>query len=626
MRARVAASRANSIDADAAAAAQRWPAIGDYAPIGNCRTLALVSRDGAVEWLCLPQFCGPALFAAILDRGAGHFSIRPRVPYRAERGYLEGSNVLETRFHCEGGGLVALTDCMALPAAPDGAMHSPLELDPQHELLRRVECRSGEVEVEVEFAPRPDYGRHAPALRSCGRLGWQLAGCPYGAFLNSEIELHAHDDNLRGSARLRAGETRWCSLSYDESEASVIAPLGEWAQQRLQDTTGWWQWWSRRMRHEGQYREQVLRAALGLKLLNCTTSGALLAAPTTSLPELIGGERNWDYRFCWLRDSALALHAFLSLGFVEEADAFLGWLLHATRLTWPRLQVMYNIYGETRLKERTLPRLTGYRHSTPVRVGNAAHQQRQLDVYGELLATVRQYVDAGGELDASERRMVAGLARSVCRLWRLPDNGIWEARREPRHHTYSKAMCWVALDALRWLNGRTGLGLDDARLRQECEAIRADIEAHGFSEARGAYVGYYGGEEADASLLLLARYGYCEPAHPRMQGTHRFIRERLDCRGLLARFSTASRYDGVPGSENAFAACSFWSAEYLANLGRRDEAKALFERLLGCANDVGLYAEEIAPRSGAALGNFPQAFSLVSMISAATALTVAKTA
>ncbi len=601
-----------------------WPSIGDYAVIGNCRTAALVSSDGSIDWLCVPTYSSPSIFAALLDRDGGHFSVRPKAPFHAERRYLPDTNVLETTFHVDGGGRLRVTDCMPLPAEPTGEIEPAHELEPQHEILRRLECLEGEVEVEVELAPRPDYARRRTAFAQRGKLGWQLTGCRFSAFLHGEIGL-APDPRLAalvGSARLRAGEARALSFTYDENEAAVLPPLGDWARRRVEDTASWWQWWTGRASYQGEYREQVLRSALVLKLLNCATSGSVLAAPTTSLPEAIGGERNWDYRFCWLRDSALVLHAFLSLGFLEEAQEFLGWLLHATRLTWPALQVMYDLYGETELDEYELPHLSGYRGSRPVRVGNAAHAQLQLDIYGELAATVAQYVSAGGELDSSEQRMLTGLARSVCRLWRRPDQGIWETRSEPRHHTYSKAMCWVALDKLR----RLKLVANADAVGRECDAIRADIEAHGFDAGLDSYVAFYGGREADASLLLLARHGYCKPGHPRMLGTYRFVTRELAHDGLLRRYRTERTSDGVSGGENLFAPCSFWAAEYLANCGRLDEARALFERLLGCANDLGLYAEEIVADTHEPIGNFPQAFTHVSMVSAATALTVEKTA
>jgi GH15 family glucan-1,4-alpha-glucosidase len=601
-----------------------WPGIGDYGLIGNCRTAALVSRDGALEWLCLPTFSSPSLFGAILDRDAGHFSIRPRGRYRAERAYVRDTNVLQTTFHVEGGGVLRLTDCMTLPAEPTSDLQGMHELDPEHEILRCVECLAGEVQVELSLAPRPGYGKGKVSFSNRGKLGWQLADCHFSAFLNTDLEARpdASGATLAGVTRLRARDVRWACFSYDESEASVIPPLGRWARRRLDHTIGWWRWWSSRARCESEYRDIVVRGALVLKLLACATSGAVLAAPTTSLPEAIGGERNWDYRYCWLRDSALVLHAFFRLGFLDEGESFLGWLLHATRLTWPKLQVMYDLYGETRLRESELAHLSGYRGSRPVRVGNAAHEQLQLDIYGEVMAAVAQYVEAGGELDSVERGMLSGLARTVCELWRCPDHGIWETRREARHHTYSKAMCWVAMDRLR----RLELGVDGGMLERECIAIREDIEANGFSRARNSYVGYYGAEEPDSSLLLLARHGYCAPENERMRGTYEYVTRALSRNGLLQRFPTESAYDGVHGAENIFAPCSFWAAEYLANVGRKSEARELFDRLLHCANDLGLYAEEIVPDTGEPIGNFPQAFTHVSMISAATAITVEKTA
>lgn len=598
-----------------------FPEIGDYAMIGNCRTAALVSRAGAVEWLCLPTFADAAIFGAILDRGAGHFTVGPRGQCQVKRRYVDDTNVLETTFECEGGTL-RLTDCMTLP------MELGPHLEPQHELLRRVECVAGEVEVEVSFAPRLDYGRCPVRYAHQGRLGWQFVHCPFGARLVTDVELSQEHEGhrLHGSVKLNAGERRWLSFAYDEFEIGVIPPLGGQAQSRLDATAAWWKAWSARTRYDGPYRDIVVRSALALKLMTCCTSGAVVAAPTTSLPEVAGGPRNWDYRFCWIRDSALVLHAFLELGFLDEAEAFLEWLLHATRLTWERFQVMYDIYGETKLDEKVLGYLSGYRGARPVRVGNAAHDQLQLDIYGELLETVVQYVGAGGSLDKAESGVLGGVGRHVLELWRLPDQGIWETRSAARHHTFSKAMCWVALDRLRRLAERFPIGLDRARLERECEAIRAEVDEHGFNKELGAYVAYFGGREADASLLLLARYGYAEPGNPRMEATYRFIADTLCDNGFVRRYPQDSGYDGIHAHENAFAPCNFWAAEYLANAGHEDEAKKLFDRLCACANDVGLFAEEIGIRTGRPVGNFPQAFTHVSLISAATALYKHKTA
>ena len=598
-----------------------FPDVGDYALIGNCRTAALVSKDGAVEWMCAPTFSDESIFGAILDRGAGHFSVRPRAECRVRRRYLPGTNVLETTFETATGTL-RLTDCLVLPMPGKGQLY------PQHELLRRIECVTGAADVEVSFAPRPDYGRTCPRYARRGKLGWQLVGCPFGAMLGGDIDLSFDraGGRLHAVAKLSVGETRWLSFTYDQSEASVIPPLGAEAEERLRDTVAWWERWSARCTYGGPYKEEVLRSVLVLKALTSATSGAVLAAPTTSLPEVAGGPRNWDYRFCWIRDSALVLHSFLSLGYTEEAEGFLEWLLHATRLTWQRFQVMYDLYGETKLDEYELPHLSGYRGAKPVRIGNAAHDQLQLDIYGELMETVVCYVDAGGSLDDVECSMLCGVGKQLLKLWRRPDQGIWETRREPRFHTYSKAMCWVALDRLRGLAKRFPMPVDQAPLDQACDEIRSEIEERGYNEKLAAYVGYYGGEETDASLLLLARYGYCKPGDPRMEGTWRLIERTLCDNGLIHRYRDDTRYDGFLAPENAFAPCNFWAAEYLANAGHDREAKALFERLSGFANDVGLFAEEIGTKTGEPVGNFPQAFTHVSLISAATALYRGKTA
>ena len=598
-----------------------FPAIGDYALIGNCRTAALVSRDGAIEWLCLPTFSSPALFAAILDRGAGHFAIRAAGATLVERGYVDGTNVIATTFHTPSGRL-RLTDGFTL-AAP-----AATELYPQHELLRRMECVEGEIELEVSFEPRWDFGRVRHRFAQRGRLGWSITHCPFGAILASDVPLEEDRPGarLRGRARLRAGDVRWAMLAYDQNEAVVVPPLGAAAQRRLDHTIGWWREWSARCRYDGPHRDLVKRSILALKLLACSTTGAVIAAPTTSLPEQAQGARNWDYRFCWIRDSALVLHAFLSLGYTEEAEAFLEWLLHATRLTWKRFQVMYDIFGETHLEERELVHLTGYRGARPVRIGNAAHGQLQLDVYGELLATVAAYVAAGGDLDKGECRMLAGVGERLFDLWRCPDQGIWETRSAPRHHTFSKAMCWVAFDRLRTLGKRFPIRIDASRLDGVCEAIRGEVESRGYDEGLDTYVAYFGGRETDASLLLLARYGYARPGDARMESTWRYMRRTLQRDGLLLRYTDSARFDGVAGAENSFAACNFWAAEYLANAGHEKAAAALLGRLCGHANDVGLFAEEMCLDDGAPVGNFPQALTHVSLVSAAVALYQAPTA
>lgn len=639
------------------------PSIGDYAVIGDCRCAALVSRDGSIDWFALPRFDSPTFFAALLDaRRGGRFRIQPASSFEASRRYVGFTNVLETTFRTDTGEL-RLTDLM--PVADEAAMHG--ELLPEHEILRRVECVRGEVDIEILYDPRPEYARHTARIH-LSPIGWLCQHGRHAIVLMSDVPLEpleqmelmetveragpreplesverlepresSHSVESRESlrpwrrrkhaartarvlgahVRLRAGDVRFLSLSTSEQEPAIAPPLGEYAEHRLDRSLRWWEDWAGRCTYDGPYREAVVRSALTLKLMTFAPSGAVVAAPTTSLPEKVGGGRNWDYRFCWLRDASMTLRALFGLGYHEEGEAFMYWMLHATRLTQPELQILYDVYGETRLPERELPYLSGYRDSRPVRIGNGAADQLQLDIYGAVADAAYRYVLEGGRLNREMRRVLVGFGETVCRRWHEPDEGIWELRSGRQHHTLSRAMCWVALDRLLALHARGELEAPAERFAWTADAIRDEVERRGFHPGLNSYVATLDGDDIDASLLLLPLYGYIDADHPRMRGTGAAIRERLGSGSLIYRY----RYgDGLTGHEGAFGVCSFWSVECLAGQGERDLAMQDFDRLLSYANDVGLFAEQIDVESGEPLGNFPQAYTHIGLIGAALTL------
>jgi GH15 family glucan-1,4-alpha-glucosidase len=592
-----------------------YPPIGDYALIGDGRSAALVSRDGSLDWLCWPRFDSPSIFAALLDtEHGGRFQVRPVGTFRSVRRYLPDTNVLETVFYTSSG-TVALRDLMPVASEED----KRVALIPEHEVLREIEGLVGQVEVEVVYTPRPDYGREHPVLTPRGPFGLWCEVTGGALALHTDLPLQVSPDcqNAYRVATIAAGERKHLSLVYNTDAPGVIPLLDGAAQDRVERSIRWWSDWANRGTYDGPYRDAVMRSALVLKLMTYAPSGAVVAAPTTSLPEEIGGVRNWDYRYCWLRDASLTLRALFDLGYAEEAEAYLSWILHATRLTWPELQVLYDVFGEANLPESELSHLSGYASSRPVRVGNDAHGQLQLDVYGEVIDAVTCFAARGGHIDRDTAHMLNGLGETVCRRWREPDEGIWEGRSGRFQHTHSKVLCWVALDRLIALHDSGQLRIDRDRFRAERDAIRTTIETRGYNPRLDSYTRLFDGDDLDASLLTLPLYGYHKGTHPRMRATCERVHECLARDGLVYRYQTD---DGLPPGEGAFGICSFWAVECRAKGGDVVRATEDFARLLACANDVGLFGEEIDPETGAALGNFPQAFTHVGLINAALTL------
>ncbi|MDX2019004.1 MAG: glycoside hydrolase family 15 protein [Deltaproteobacteria bacterium] len=591
--------------------------IGNYGVIGDCRSAALVSKEGSIDWLCWPRFDSPSLFGALLDPQAGHFRLQPRGLHGPRRRYVEASNVLETSWTGSSGALCVMD---AMTATTDAERRRSLL--PDHEILRVATCTKGEVEVVIELATRPNYGRELPRVRRWGPLGVRIETRQGLLVLRTDLprgSLEIDDPGtVRGRARLRAGDSALVSLTFCDDWPAVLPPLGQATFESIRRTERIWSDWASRITYDGPRREAVVRSALALRLMVYAPSGAIVAAPTTSLPERLGGDLNWDYRYCWLRDAALTVRALFGVGFHEEAESFVSWLLHATRLTRPRLQVLYDVHGRQPTQELELTHLAGHRDSKPVRVGNAASDQLQLDVYGEVIDAVAQSVRRGGRIDHDVQRFLCDLGKYVCRHWMLADEGIWEPRSGRHHRTHSRVLCWTALDRLIELAALGQLRrapLDD--FRKHRDRIARDVHENGYCPRLASYVATYGAADVDASLLLLPWYGFEDARAERMRSTYNRIRLRLGARdGLLHRYRSSDS-----AGEGAFGICSFWGAEYLAlGGGSAAQARAAFEALLRFGNDLGLYAEEIDVGTGEPLGNFPQAFTHVGLMNAAISL------
>jgi len=585
-----------------------YAAIQDYAVVGDGRTVALVALDGSIDWLCLPDLDSPSTFAALLDADhGGRFYLAPEVEYHASRRYLPGTNVLETTFQTATGA-ARVTDAMTLPLTG---------FAPYREVVRRIEGLAGRVALGWQMEPRPGYGSAPVRIARHGGVPTMANGRNALAVMSWDAGEAAVGDSSIG-ARFEAGEGSVSHLVLSAAhQEPLVYPARDEIEARLAATIASWQGWSAGRRHDGRWSDAVLRSALVLKLLVFAPSGAIAAAATTSLPEDLGGTRNWDYRFSWPRDAAFTLRALLSLGCDREARAFFSWLLHASQLTHPHLRVLYRLNGGSETAEEELP-LSGYRASKPVRIGNGASGQLQLDVYGEVLSAAALFARFAGGLDRDHARRLADIANLVCEIWRRPDAGIWEVRSEPAHFTESKMMCAVALDRAVELAEAGCLPEANAALwRRESANMREFVESTCFSETKRSYTRAADEETLDASLLLGVLAEYDRADAPRLVSTVDAVRRELTSGPLVRRYVDD---DGLPGMDGAFVACSFWLVEALARQGRVDEAAALMDEVVALANDVGLYAEEIDPATGDFLGNFPQGLSHLALINAAVAI------
>ena len=600
--------------------AERYPPIGDYALISDCHSAALVSLDGSIDWCCFHRFDARPVFGRLLDwdRG-GHCRIVPAKPYRSARRYLPGTNILETRFESTGGVLM-VTDL--LPIRESTQVDDPPSVHPYHQLIRLVRCEAGEVEVRLELTPRFDYGYTIPQITLHGAGLATVFGGADALLIQTDLPLELSEfGSCSGGRRLRAGEEATVILTYaipHELRLSRVEP--EECRRRVEATTRFWREWSQRCTYTGPYREQVVRSALVLKGLTNAPNGAISAAPTTSLPEDPGGVRNWDYRYTWLRDASFTVYALFSLGYTGEADAFMHWLQRTTAGRARDLQVLYGIGGERNLPELELKLLEGYRGARPVRVGNGATAQFQLDIYGEVMDTAWLYHSHGGEITADFWDFLCRIVEYVYEKWEEPDEGIWEVRGGRRQFVYSKVMAWVAVDRALKLAEARNLPVDTARWTALRAQIRQRVEAQGVDPVTGAFIQSFGGTAMDASNLLLPLIHFLPATDPRVMATSREVERQLSRNGLVYRYLDTD--DGLPGGEAAFAICTFWLIDNLVLTGQVERGRQLFERMLGHLNDVGLLAEQIDPASGAQVGNFPQAFSHMGLIN--SALQIAK--
>jgi GH15 family glucan-1,4-alpha-glucosidase len=596
--------------------------IADYGLISDCQGSALVSRSGSIDWACLPRFDSPSVFCRLLGPAGGHWQIGPVGPAKVERSYLPDTMVLRTVFRTETG-VVTVTDALALSRDERGhqiGKHAP------HVIVRVVQCAEGEVDIEFELAPRAEYGLTVPVFMPI-EGGVRSRGGPLSYLVSSPTALDADDGTVRATFRLTSGESH-CSAMHVASPWAQ--PAEPWSANQIKDAidstiAAWRSWSGLHQSYDGPYADLVRHSGRVLQALTFAPTGAVVAAPTTSLPEELGGVRNWDYRFCWVRDASLTLSALWVAACPDEANQFFDFLATAAggdvahRNT---LQILYGIGGERFVPEHELDHLPGYADSRPVRIGNGAWDQSQLDVYGELLDAAFIMKDQVGTFDPTTAAFLIAVADTAASRWDEPDQGIWEVRGGPRHFVYSKVMCWVALDCAILIAEKIGATDRVEEWTKRRDEIRSAIEERGWSERAGAYTQSFDSDDLDAANLMMPIVGFLPATDPRMRATIEAIAERLtDERGFVYRYRAA---DGLEGEEGSFAICTFWLVNCLAKAGEVGRARELFERLTGFANDVGLMSEEIDASSGELLGNFPQAFTHIGLVNAAWAISVAE--
>jgi GH15 family glucan-1,4-alpha-glucosidase len=592
-----------------------FPRIADYAFLSDCHTGALVAPDGSVEWLCLPRFDSPSVFGALLDRDAGSFRLGPRERVPLARRYEPGTNVLETTWATAAGWLVvrdALTFGAWREERDDPHQRPPADEEADHRLVRIAECVQGDVEVELELDLAGAYGVERPEWRLDGRHRAEATVDGHQLRFTADARLDLEDTRLVARTRLEEGDAIYCALGWAD-DLAVPGDLDD-AREDLAETAEFWRLWLRDGRFpDHPWRVHLQRAALTLKGLTYAPTGALVAALTTSLPETPGGERNWDYRFSWIRDSTWALWSLHVLGFDWEAADFAQFIRDVCASA--DLQIMYGVGGERELTESTLDHLGGYEGARPVRIGNAAFSQQQHDVYGALLDSLYIHSKVAERIRPEGWRLIAEQVEAAVKVWREPDQGIWETRGEPKHYVSSKVMCWVALDrGARLAQWRNEHELAD-RWRDIASEIHADVLTHGVTDD-GVFRQHYDTDALDASTLLVPIVRFLPPTDERVRATVLAIAEGLTQDGLVLRYRPEETDDGLHGAEGTFAICSFWLVSALSEIGEADRARVLCERLLAYTGALGLFAEEIEPRSGAHLGNFPQAFTHLALINA----------